>query len=335
MSMTAIKPNHDFNQEINCFYKDEQYSVRDNGAVIRHPREKGKVRPTDNQWTFGKPNAKTGYMEIATARVHRIVAMAFHGEPPTKEHVVDHIDTNKRNNRPENLKWVTRLENVLLNPITAKRITIVCGSVEAFLANPSKFRDKFPEPNYEWMCTVSNKEAQMTLKRFESWAKNDKLPSGGKLGDWIIGRNTLQNKSKETLPEADELVISKTPNAVQRNWRIPSEFLSCPQECTDEPIKSYSDNLKIGSIFCRNDVYSSLVLKSAILDDKQTIYVMSESTKGKNAVKPWGLAKITFENGKFVHTSLGNFFSQEGAEKQFCLAQGLEWNGGDSIDDYC
>lgn len=269
-------------------------------------------------------------MENATARVHRIVAMAFHGEPPTKEHVVDHIDTNKRNNRPENLRWVTRLENVLLNPITAKRIAIVCGSVEAFLADPSKFRDKFPEPNYEWMCTVSDKEAQMTLKRFESWAKNDKLPSGGKLGDWIIGRNEVHN-----LPKDDELVVSITPNAVQQNWRIPSEFPCCPQNSANEPVKSYSDNLKIGSIFCRNNNYSSLVLKSAILNDKQTIYVLSESSEGKKAIKPWGLAKITFENGKFVHTSLGNFFSQEGAEKQFYLAQGLEWYGEDSIDDYC
>jgi hypothetical protein len=318
-----------------CTYKDEQYTVRDNGAVLREPRKNGKIRPSDKQWTFGKPNNKTGYMEIATVRVHRIVAVAFHGEPPTKEHVIDHIDTNKRNNRPENLRWVTRLENVLLNPITAKRITIVCGSVEAFLADPSKFRDMFPEPNYEWMCTVSSKEAQISLKRFVSWAKNDKLPSGGKLGDWIIGRNTPQNKPKETISEADELVMSKTPNAVQRDWLTPSEFPCCPQEYADEPIKTYADNLKTGSVFCRNNFYSSSVLKSSASEDKQSISVMTESTGGKNSVKPWALAKITFENGQFVHTSLGSFFSQEGAEKQFCLAQGLEWNGGDSIDDYC
>lgn len=335
MSMTTITPDDDFKQEITCSYKDEQYSVRDNGAVLRHPRENGKVRPTDNQWTFGKPNAKTGYMEIASARVHRIVAMAFHGEPPTPEYVVDHIDTNKRNNRPENLRWVTRLENVLLNPITAKRITIVCGSVEAFLDDPTKFRDKFPEPNYEWMCTVSSKEAQMTLNRFELWAKNDNLPSGGKLGEWLFGRNTLQNNSRDTLPEAEELVVSNTSNAVQRNWQIPSEFPCCPQEYADEPLKSYSDNLKPDSIFCRNDVYSALVLKSAISIDKQSIYIITKSTFGKKAGKPWSLAKITFENAKFVHTSLGSFFKEEGAEKQFCLAQGLDWDGADSIDDYC
>jgi len=32
---------------------------------------------------------------------------AFHGAPPTNDHFVDHIDTNKQNNRPANLRWVT------------------------------------------------------------------------------------------------------------------------------------------------------------------------------------------------------------------------------------
>src|SRR5437867_1878593 len=146
-------------REVNCTYKDEQYSVRENGEVLRHPRVGKRPRPTDNKWTFGNPNDKTGYMEIAAVRVHRIVATAFLGIAPTKEHVVDHIDTNKRNNRPENLRWVTRLENILLNPITSKRIAIVCGSVEAFLADPSKFRGKFQQTNYNWMGTVSAQEA--------------------------------------------------------------------------------------------------------------------------------------------------------------------------------
>ena len=118
--MTTIKPEDDFNQEITCTYKDELYSVRDNGAVLRHAREGKRVRKYDNQWTLGKPDNKTGYSFISSVRIHRIVATAFHGEPPTKRHVVDHKDTNKRNNRPENLRWVTRLENILLNPITVK-----------------------------------------------------------------------------------------------------------------------------------------------------------------------------------------------------------------------
>jgi predicted transcriptional regulator len=443
--MATITPVTDFEREIICTYKNETYSVRDNGAVLRHPLENGRIRPSDNQWTFGKANEKTGYMEIASERVHRIVAVGFLGQPPTKEHVVDHIDTNKQNNRPDNLRWVTRLENVLLNPITIKRIEFVCGcSVEEFLSCPSKYHDKFQEPNYKWMCTVSAQEAKSSLERMLNWAKSDKVPSGGSLGEWIFNRNNtnrkqtekeriieekkyqlkfdemvenifkkvetetgvnrieLSSKTKKTKylrarifaakllraemnlseqsisnligvsksmvnsylnrtdfnrqkivdqslavsqtqlnnsdfskPEITVTTESLTPNAVQREWKTPSEFPCCPQEYTDKPIKTYADNLNTGSVFCRNNLYSSVVLKSSASEGQQAIYVLSKSTEDTKSVKPFALAKITFENEQFVHSSLGSFFSQEGAEKYFNLAQGLEWYGGDSIDDFC
>ncbi len=133
----------DYKEVKDCIYKEEHYSVRDNGAVMRHPREGKRIRKDDNVWTFGKPNDITGYMEIAGQRVHRIVAFAFHGNPPTDQHVVDHIDTNRRNNRPGNLRWLTRLENALNNPITRARIENLCGSIEVFLADPSILRVHF------------------------------------------------------------------------------------------------------------------------------------------------------------------------------------------------
>lgn len=323
---------HDFSREEECTYKGERYLARDNGAVFKYHRAGKQIRPTDNQWTFGKQNNKTGYMEIASVRVHRIVATAFLGEPPTQQHVVDHIDTNKRNNRPENLRWVTRFENVLLNPITAKRISIVCGSIEAFLNDPSAFRDKFQEPNYKWMCAVSSQEAQTSLARMLDWAKSEKLPSGGSLDAWIFNRSTKQFQTKSAVPD---IIMSKTVNAAQRNWKVPSEFPCCPKESDEDPIFRYADNLKPGSIFCQNDLYSNVVLRSALTGDGQAILIMTESTVGEKATKPWAIAKITYEKELFVHTSINTFFTKEGAEKQFCLAQGLEWTGGDSIDDYC
>ncbi len=237
--MTDYTPDNDFYREIDCTYKDERYSVRDNGAVLRYPRVGKRPRPSDNKWTFGKPNKRTGYMEIASVRIHRIVATAFHGEPPTKEHVVDHIDTNRQNNRPENLRWLTRFENALLNPITAKRIALVCGSVEAFLADPAKFRDKFPEPNYQWMCKVNKQEAQISLERMLAWAKSDQRPSGGSLGEWIFSRDTEQNMQVETIPEAPDFVLAITPNAAQRNWSTPSEFPCCPPEYFNKVLERY------------------------------------------------------------------------------------------------
>jgi len=322
----------DFNQEVEFRYKDEHYSVRDNGAVLRFALNINRQRPTDNKWTFGKINKKTGYLEIASVRIHRIVATAFHGEPPTKEHVVDHIDTNKQNNRPDNLRWVTRLENILLNPITTKRIELVCGSVEAFLADPSKFRDKFQDPNYEWMCTVNVQEAQESKARLLAWAESDKPLQGGTLGEWIYNRSSPKVQIEEEL----ELINSLTPNAVQkaRNWKTPTEFPCCPQENTNNPITAYAVNLNVGDVFSRNQYTSSIIERFAISNDKNTLWIMCKSGD-ENPIKPYSLAEITYQNDVFVHNSLGTFFQKDGVEKQFTLVQGLEWTGGDCIDDYC
>lgn len=184
----------DFEKEVKCIYKNETYSVRDNGSVLRHPKTGKKPRPTDNKWTFGKYSDKTGYAEIAGERVHRIVAIAFIGSPPSPQHVVDHIDTNRRNNRPENLRWVTKLENILLNPITAKKVEYLCGSIENFLKDPSMLRDNASDPNFVWMRAVSKEEAAASLERFQNWSKNDNPSMGGSLGEWIYNRNTYRKQ---------------------------------------------------------------------------------------------------------------------------------------------
>lgn len=206
----------DYNDVKDCVYKDEHYSVRDNGAVMRHQREGMRVRKDDNVWTFGKPNDKTGYMEIAGQRVHRIVAFAFLGNPPTDQHVVDHIDTNRRNNRPENLRWLTRLENALNNPVTRKMVELICGSVEAFLKNPKLlWGHESEDKNFSWMKTVSKDEAQNCLANWNKWIKSVKPDSNYKktehqIGDWIFDKQ-IPNK-----PENSETLSSDTSISFNR-----------------------------------------------------------------------------------------------------------------------
>lgn len=324
-----------YNNIKECVYKNERYSVRDNGAVLRYSIDGKKIRPLDNKWNFGKLNCKNGYLEIASVRIHRIVATAFHGEAPTKEHVVDHIDTNKQNNRPENLRWVTRLENILLNPITIRRIEHICGSVEDFLANPADFRDKFQNQDFKWMTSVTVEEAQISKERLLAWAESDKPLNGGSLGDWIYYRNFSYKYSNNKEKKID-YIKSLTVNAVQNenSWKTPTEFICCPKNSEINSLKEYLFNLKIGSVFARNNHTNSLIENFAISTNEDILWVMCKN-EDEEAMKPYSLAEITFHDNMFKHHSLGTFFEKRGAEKQFTLVQGLEWSGEEGIDDYC
>ena len=199
----------DYERRVECQYKGETYSVRDNGAVLLHPQNSDKPRPSDNKWTFGKYDDKTGYAKIAGESVHRIVATAFHGEPPSSQYVVDHIDTNRRNNRPENLRWVTKLENILLNPITVKKIEWACGSIEEFLKDPSKLRKKDVDSGFEWMRAVTKEEALASLERMQSWAKSDSPSSNVSIGEWIYKRS-MPKEMKESEKISSEAVVESS-----------------------------------------------------------------------------------------------------------------------------
>ena len=303
----------DFTQEIDCIYKDERYSVRDNGAIFRHPRDGKRPRKYDNFWTFGKANDKHGYMEIASVRVHIIVATAFHGQKPTKEYVVDHIDTNRRNNRADNLRWFTRLENALENPITRKRIIMRCGSIEAFLANPSLMRESDVTPDFSWIRTVTDAEAQVSKERLLAWAESDKQASGGALGEWIYDRQPISQNDGQ-LSNVDEIEMlqsdsingwgqipplanerpvepeqrkcnvmpSLTPGAVQAIYFYndkPNEYPCTPQEYSGDPLMAYAANLTENAVFWRNSNRDRgyVVVKYGFSEDRNSLYVMTKS----------------------------------------------------------
>lgn len=164
---------NEYTRETTCEYKGEVYSVRDNGAVMRHVREGKKARKLDNIWTFGKKSETNGYMTVCSHRVHIIVAKAFIPGNEDGKMIVDHIDTNRCNNRVENLRWLTRLENVLLNEATLKRVTYLCGGdIQKFIDNPSCLQDLTGDnQDIMWMRTVTPEEAKMAFERSSSWAK--------------------------------------------------------------------------------------------------------------------------------------------------------------------
>ena len=318
-----------FDQEKECVFKDERYSVRNNGAVMRHARPNKIKRKLDEVWTFGTKNETNGYMYINSVRVHQIVAEAFLEPKPSPTHVIDHKDTNKCNNRPDNLRWATRLENALNNPITRKRIILCCGSIENFLENPALLRAGSVDQNFDWMRTVSPDEAKISKEKLERWAKEDSVPTGnGKLGEWVY--HDKQWDPEDTVEE--DMPIEKqslTPNAMQVNWKVPSEFPLCPSVVSDEPLQDYLNNISEGKLFAKNAVYQSEVIKADFDKDRKAIVVMASGGMG------YALAKIEYKSNMFYHTSIRTFITDEGAEKYYTIERGYEWTGGDVFDDFC
>ncbi len=359
MEITDLLNN--YNEVRECDFKGEHYSVRDNGAVYRHARLNKRMRKYDNTWTFGIPNDANGYMYLSNVRVHHIVATAYYGERDTKVYVVDHKDSNRRNNRTENLHWLTRLENVLKNPATLKKIIFYCGSIEDFLSNPALIRNFANQnPDYSWMRTVSKEEAKRTLDNMNEWAKMSNDGSkGGKMGEWIykslgfnpqmeIMRELMQNGKQRTriqqMPihsdqiteeENIHLVNANSPSsAVQKNWKTPTDFPLCPLEVSDTALLDYYGNLSKGKLLTSNVYGSTKILDYAINENNTYIWVLCKRTEDE-PIKPWTLAGIYTDNGKFVHENLHSFFEEQGGYKKFTLAQGKEWRGENGIDDGC
>lgn len=338
---------NEYTEVKDILYRDERYSVRDNGSVFRYPKESSKKRKLDSHWTFGLKDKRTGYMMIGNHRVHIIVASAFQGNRDSKLYVVNHIDTNRCNNRTENLRWLTKLENALNNPVTRKRIEYLCGgNIQMFINNPNCLRDLTGKyQDVMWMRTVTKEEAKNAYERVMSWAENKTITSTGvKMGEWMykpyspvaysdieVNHNERGVYNYDVIK--DNLTISLTQNAMQKDWRTPTEFPFCPANTNSDAIPDYYKNLEKGAVFCRNIYGEGVILDFAISSDHQKMWVATDH--GEKSIKRWALAEVLYEDGKFIHSSLGTFFEQDGAMKYFTLAQGKEWTGNDPIDDYC
>jgi hypothetical protein len=327
---TPVNDVNDFTHEKKCFFKGENYSVRDNGAVLRHQPTRKRARANDNHWTFGKENSSNPYLHISNARVHRIVATAFHGEPPDPKYVVDHIDSNCRNNRPENLRWLSRLDNALKNPVTRKKIEYLCGSIEAFLENPSMLNELQGNPNFAWMRAVTPEEAKNCKARMAIWANSNNEPRNStviKTHKSTFGERVFKTIQKWEigLDREPGLELALTPRCAQYMWRVDAYFPCCPQEFGNDPIENYYRNLKAGVVFTHSD-YEEIcpkqtVIESVMFKEKSSIIVLCERSDHK-----WSVIGITFDEKSkhFIHFYLGSYSNKDEANKAFCKDKELK-----------
>jgi hypothetical protein len=80
----------------------------------------GQIRGIKSGRVLKPSLSRKGYQQVVlhtkhsrdNARVNIMVALTFHGEPPSSKHHAAHRDGNKSNNSPCNLKWSTAKDNM-------------------------------------------------------------------------------------------------------------------------------------------------------------------------------------------------------------------------------
>lgn len=95
------------------------YQVSDEGNV-RRLVAMGRWNQYPAMGLFDTTPRSSGYKVLTltdhhgdreTVLLHRLVAVAFLGDPPTPKHEINHKDGDKTNNAVSNLEWVTSSQN--------------------------------------------------------------------------------------------------------------------------------------------------------------------------------------------------------------------------------
>lgn len=104
-------------EEIWKFYKDTRTNnIRNTRGAKWEVSNYGRVK---RNGILYNPCGKDYYTIGAHTALHRVVAELFIPNPENKP-CVDHIDTNPKNNKVDNLRWVTQKENCN-NPISKQK----------------------------------------------------------------------------------------------------------------------------------------------------------------------------------------------------------------------
>lgn len=142
--------------------------------------------------TFGNPEQK-GYLKVRRRnryyKVHRLIAMAFVPNPNNLPEV-DHINRNRSDNRPENLRWVDDIEQAK-NRICTDRVVskFGCRSVDPGF---SRVYEKWRRKNTLFLDVITDRgtHSSITCKTKEEY---DRLKPLGRRERFIEYHKEIKN----------------------------------------------------------------------------------------------------------------------------------------------
>ena len=158
------------------FYEEEEWrtikdfsdKIRPNYSVSNY----GRIR-NDTTGKIIKPLNRNGYCSVGIMKngfqinIHRLVAFAFYGFPNDSKYVVNHIDTNRKNNKLKNLEWVSQYQNNEHAIITGVGHTMKRGS-DNILAKISEVEARVVSKTLVEQCRNSRKTYELLNERYPS-----------------------------------------------------------------------------------------------------------------------------------------------------------------------
>ena len=164
----------------------EYYDVTQDGKVIN--LRTGRILKPDLIWDGYERVTLSQNGKLKRFRVHRLVADAFIPNPFNLP-FVNHIDGNKRNNKIDNLEWVSCKDNTIhafdngLRPssenhysakLTENQVKQICELIELGLTR-GRILNKFPFVTKSQFDDIRSRKSWKKVSQEYSWQKVQRL----------------------------------------------------------------------------------------------------------------------------------------------------------------